>query len=122
VASTEWSFPAVGDDGESEGLELRYTVMNPARDEPARVTLTLYAGGEVVGLPELASVTVAPGERASLELPAAAVARAGADGTVVLHADAPVTAERLVIRDDLPTTIGPGIPVGRGTVPLTDVP
>jgi hypothetical protein len=124
VASTEWSFPAVGDDGEgeSEGLELRYTVMNPARDEPARVTLTLYAGGEVVGLPELASVTVAPGERASLELPAEAVARAGADGTVVLHADAPVTAERLVIRDGLPTTIGPGIPVGRGTVPLTDVP
>ena len=122
VASTEWSFPAAGDDGEGEGLELRYTVMNPARDEPARVTLTLYAGGEVVALPELASVTVAPGERVSLELPAEALARAGADGTVVLHANAPVTAERLVIRDDLPTTIGPGIPVGRGTVPLTDVP
>jgi hypothetical protein len=116
VASTEWSFPAAGGDE-----VLRYAVMNPA-DEPARVRLTLYAGGEPVDVPDLGAVTVAPGERATLELPAEALASAGADGTVVIRADAPVTAERIVIRDDVPTAIGPGIPVGRGTVSLTDVP
>jgi hypothetical protein len=41
---------------------------------------------------------------------------------VVIHADGPVTAERIVLRDGLPTTIGPGIPVGPGTVALDDVP
>jgi hypothetical protein len=118
VASTEWSFPAAGGDGEV----LRYTVMNPATDRPAQVSLTLYVGGEPVDVPEAPSVTVAPGERATLELPAEALAGAGADGTVVIRSDAPVTAERIVIQDDLPTTIGPGIPVGPGTVALDDVP
>jgi hypothetical protein len=116
VASTEWSFPAAGGDD-----VLRYTVMNPSA-EPARVSLTLYAGGEAVDVPDLAGVTVAPGERATLELPAEVLVAAGADGTVVIHADVPVTAERIVIRDDVPTAIGPGIPVGRGTVSLSDVP
>jgi hypothetical protein len=118
VASTEWSFPAAGGDDEL----LRYAVMNPAPDRPARVSLTLYAGGEPVDVPDLEPVTVAPGERATLELPAEALAQAGADATVVIRADGPVTAERIVIRDDLATTIGPGIPVGDGTVALDDVP
>jgi hypothetical protein len=127
VASTEWSFPAAGEGegGEGDdgpGVVLRYTVMNPADDEPARVTLTLYAGGEEVDVPGLDRVTVAPGQRASLELPADALARAGEDGTVVLRSDNPVTAERTVIHDDLPTTIGPGIPVGRGTITLDKLP
>ncbi|HEV7763207.1 MAG TPA: DUF5719 family protein, partial [Acidimicrobiales bacterium] len=119
VAATEWSFPAAGG---AEDEVLRYTVMNPAPDRPARVSLTLFAGGRAVDVPDLSGVTVAPGERVTLELPADALAPVGPDGTVVIHADGPVTAERIVLRDGLPTTIGPGIPVGPGTVALDDVP
>jgi hypothetical protein len=118
VASREWSFPAAGDPDE----ELRYAVMNPAPDRPARVTLTLYSGGRPVDIPDLAPVTVAPGQRATLELPPEALADAGDDATVVIRSDDPVTAERIVVRDNLATTIGPGIPVGPHTVPLPDVP
>jgi hypothetical protein len=119
VAATEWSFPAAGG---ADDEVLRYTVMNPAPDRPARVSLTLFAGGRAVDVPDLSAVTVAPGERVTLELPADALAPVGPDGTVVIHADGPVTAERIVLRDGLPTTIGPGIPVGPGTVALDDVP
>lgn len=114
VASTQWSFPLAGPAG---GERARYMVMNPASDRAARVTLTLFDRGRAVDADH--AVTIPPGQRAALALPSDQLAAAGREATVVLRSDAPVVAERTVVRHGLTTTVGPGIPLGTGTVPLT---
>lgn len=116
VASTQWSFPVAGRAGDERA---RYMVMNPASDRAAQVTLTLFDRGRAVDIDASHAVTVPPGQRATLTVPADQLATAGREATVVLRSDAPVVSERTVVRNGLTTTVGAGIPLGTGTVPLT---
>jgi hypothetical protein len=121
VASNEWAFPVAGRPGEERG---RYMIVNPSSTREARVTVTLFDRGRAIDVaagadPDHAvAATVATGQRARLEIPAAELDRVSSNATVVVRSDAPVVAERTLVRHGLTTTVGTGIPLGATTVAL----
>jgi hypothetical protein len=91
-------------------------VLNPDPDRDVRVQVLPLASAAEPGARPLVTATVPAGRVVGIHLPAAAV------GGVVVRADAPVVAERILrAGDGRRQVVGPGIPSLSGARPLAEL-